>query len=73
MISSAGDFVSGPLVPTLLGAVGNAVLLSLFIFAAGPISSGHMKPLITTSTLFGGLSTLPRTVLYVSFEVLAQP
>lgn len=71
MISSRG-FASGPLVPTLLGAVGNTVSLSLFIFAAGPVSGGHMNPLITISTFFGGLSTLPRTVLYVSFQVLGS-
>jgi glycerol uptake facilitator-like aquaporin len=46
----------------------NAISLSLLIFSASPISGGHMNPLISISTFFGRLTTLPRTVLYVLFQ-----
>ncbi|OCK74855.1 MIP transporter [Lepidopterella palustris CBS 459.81] len=58
----------GPIVPAALGSVTNAVLLPLFIYAGGPVSGGHFNPLITLSTFFARLSTLPRTVLYVLFQ-----
>lgn len=44
----------------------------LFIFAAGPISGGHMNPLITIATFFGRLATLPRTILYIIFQTIGS-
>jgi glycerol uptake facilitator-like aquaporin len=59
------DFASGALFPALLGSLVNAITLSLLILCAGPISGGHINPLITIGTFFGQLTTFPRTVLYV--------
>ncbi|KAL5343561.1 aquaporin-like protein [Aspergillus crustosus] len=61
-------FDSGPLVPALVGAGTAFVSLPLFIFAIGPVSGGHINPLITIATFFGRLATLPRAILYVTFQ-----
>ena len=53
---------------TLYAALLNGITLILFIFAAGPASGGHLNPTITLATFFAGLSTFPRTVLYVTAQ-----
>lgn len=39
--------------------------LSLFIFSAAPASGGHLNPSITIATFFAGLSSFPRSLIYV--------
>jgi hypothetical protein len=58
----------GPVAPAAFGAIVNLVLISLFIFAAGPVSGGHFNPLITMSTFTARLSIFPRTLLYICFQ-----
>lgn len=53
---------------TLYAGLINFIGLMLFIFAAGPASGGHLNPSITMGTFFAGLSTFPRTVLYISAQ-----
>lgn len=60
----------GPVAPAAFGGVINLLLLSLFIFAAGPVSGGHLNPLITMSTFTARLSIFPRSLLYVMFQSL---
>lgn len=60
----------GPVAPAAFGATVNLVLISLFIFAAGPVSGGHFNPLITMSTFTARLSIFPRTILYVMLQCL---
>ncbi|KAH7411787.1 aquaporin-like protein [Phaeosphaeria sp. MPI-PUGE-AT-0046c] len=60
----------GPVAPAAFGGIVNLLLLSLFIFAAGPVSGGHFNPLITMSTFTARLSILPRSLLYVMFQSL---
>jgi hypothetical protein len=60
----------GPVAPAVFGSIVNLVLISLFIFAAGPISGAHLNPLITMSTFTARLSILPRTVLYIILQCL---
>jgi hypothetical protein len=55
----------GPVLPAAFGSMVNMVLISLFIFAAGPVSGGHFNPLITAR-----LAIFPRTILYVMFQSL---
>jgi glycerol uptake facilitator-like aquaporin len=69
LIIGSRNFASGPLVPTLLGSLTNAFWLSLFILTTGPVSGGHLNPLITFSTFVGGLATFPRAILYVAFQI----
>ncbi|KAJ5496976.1 hypothetical protein N7463_008963 [Penicillium fimorum] len=66
----AGQLDTGPVVPSLIGGLLNALTLPLFIFAAGPVSGGHVNPTITIATFFARLSTFPRSILYVSFQLL---
>lgn len=53
---------------TLYAALLNFIGLTLFIFTFAPASGGHLNPTITMATFFAGLSTLPRTVLYVAAQ-----
>ncbi|KIM83626.1 hypothetical protein PILCRDRAFT_69116 [Piloderma croceum F 1598] len=68
LVPRVSDFASGALFPALLGSFVNAISLSLLIFCTGPISGGHINPLITIATFFGQLTTFPRTVLYLFFQ-----
>lgn len=56
---------ASPMATTLYAALLNFVSLSLFVFAAAPASGGHLNPSVTMATFFAGLSTLPRSVVYV--------
>ncbi|OQE90632.1 hypothetical protein PENNAL_c0011G07886 [Penicillium nalgiovense] len=66
----AGQLATGPVVPSLIGGLLNTLTLPLFIFAAGPVSGGHVNPTITMATFFARLSTFPRSILYISFQLL---
>lgn len=56
---------ASPLAISAYAALVNFVSLSLFVFAAAPASGGHLNPSITMATFFAGLSTLPRSVIYI--------
>ncbi|KZF22849.1 aquaporin-like protein [Xylona heveae TC161] len=58
------------IIPALIGSAATTIILPLLIFAAAPVSGGHLNPLITISTFFAQISTLPRTLLYVVFQML---
>lgn len=58
----------GPVAPAAFGSLVNWALISLFIFSAGPVSGGHLNPLVTLSTFAARLSIFPRTMLYVTFQ-----
>jgi len=58
----------GPITPAAFGALANVLVISLFIFSAGPVSGGHLNPMITMATFTARLSALPRTVLYIIFQ-----
>jgi glycerol uptake facilitator-like aquaporin len=60
----------GPIIPVGIAAIFQFVVLTLFIFTLGPVSRGHLNPLITISTFLTKLTSLPRAVLYVVFQCL---
>ncbi|GAM89122.1 hypothetical protein ANO11243_071570 [Dothideomycetidae sp. 11243] len=55
---------------SLYGALVSTAGLSLFTYALGPVSGAHLNPTISVATFFAGLSTLPRTVLYVCAQAI---
>jgi len=65
---AAGVTALGPITPAIIGSLSNILIISLFIFGAGPVSGAHFNPFITISTFCAKLSTFPRTVLYVCFQ-----
>ncbi|KAH7117755.1 MIP transporter [Dendryphion nanum] len=68
-LGSAGAATSlGPITPATFGSIANFLLITLFIYAGGPVSGGHFNPLITISTFCARLSAFPRTVLYILFQ-----
>ncbi|KAF2266102.1 MIP transporter [Lojkania enalia] len=58
----------GPITPAAFGSIANFLLITLFIYAAAPVSGGHFNPFITMATFFARLSVLPRTILYILFQ-----
>lgn len=58
--------------PSLIGSVIVIFMLPLFIYTVGPVSGGHLNPTITIATFFGRLTTLPRCILYVAFQILGS-
>ena len=58
----------GAVTPVAFAAVIQIFLIALFVYATGPTTGGHLNPLITMATFFTGLSSLPRTVLYILFQ-----
>ncbi|OJI98018.1 hypothetical protein ASPVEDRAFT_441046 [Aspergillus versicolor CBS 583.65] len=67
-----GNLETGPVVPTLIGSLIVVFMLPLFTFTIGPISGAHLNPMITIATFFGRLTTLPRCVLYVAFQIFGS-
>lgn len=59
-----------PMAISLYAFLLNTLGLSLFIFVASPASGGHLNPSITMATFFAGLSTLPRSILYIVAQTL---
>lgn len=70
LIPTATEVSIGPVLPVALASIGQVFLISLFIYATGPITGAHFNPLITLGTFCARLSSLPRTVLYVFFQCL---
>ena len=68
--TAAGVFATSPFLGALVGGVSNFILLSLAIFAFSPGSGGHLNPTITIATFFARLSSFPRMVLYVAFQII---
>lgn len=60
----------GPIAPAAFGSIVTGILISLFIFGAGPVSGAHFNPTITMATFTARLSIFPRTLLYVVLQSL---
>lgn len=66
---SAGVFGTEAFLGPLVGAVSGVPLISLLIFVFAPVTGGHLNPFITFTTFCCRLTTLPRFVLYVGFQI----
>lgn len=58
--------------PGLPIAIGHAILLTLFIFAAAAPSGGHMNPTITFATMCTGHTSAFRTLVYFIAQMLGS-
>ncbi|KIW68836.1 hypothetical protein PV04_04756 [Phialophora macrospora] len=58
----------GAVFPVAVAAIVQVFLISLFIYATGPVTGAHFNPLITMGTFTARLSSLPRTVLYITLQ-----
>lgn len=65
----AGVFGTAAFLGPLVGCLANIPIISLFILAFGPVTGGHLNPFITFATFFARLTTFPRLVLYVGFQL----
>jgi glycerol uptake facilitator-like aquaporin len=63
-----GVFGNASFIGALVGGFLNFLYLTLFTFCFGVVSGAHLNPAITIATLFARLSSLPRALLYVTFQ-----
>lgn len=70
LASGLTAYAAPPLASSLYASLGNVVTLSLFIFTGAPVSGGHFNSAISMATFFAGLSTLPRSLLYIAAQCL---
>lgn len=68
--SALGVFSTAAFVGPLIGGITTAILTTMFIFCFAAGSGAHLNPLITIATFFARLTSLPRTILYVGFQLL---
>jgi glycerol uptake facilitator-like aquaporin len=66
--SQFGPFDNASFIGPLVGGLTNWFLVTLLTFSLGSVSGAHLNPTITIATFFARLCTLPRMVLYVSFQ-----
>jgi glycerol uptake facilitator-like aquaporin len=58
----------GPILPVGIAAIVQFLITTLFIFSLGPVTGAHLTPLITFATFLAKLTSLPRMVLYITFQ-----
>ena len=66
----AGPFATAGFFGPLIGGITNIFILTLLIYSFSSVSGAHLNPLITLATLFARLTSLPRAVLYVCFQLI---
>jgi glycerol uptake facilitator-like aquaporin len=64
-----GNFDNAAFIGPLIGGSTNFIFLTLFIFCFGATTGAHLNPTITIATFFARLCSLPRMILYVTFQV----
>ncbi|EXJ60360.1 hypothetical protein A1O7_04512 [Cladophialophora yegresii CBS 114405] len=70
VLPTATETSVGAVFPVAIASIVQIFQISLFIYAAGPITGAHFNPLITMGTFAARLSSLPRTILYVILQCL---
>jgi len=69
--TSLGPYITpNSLQARLALGLSNWIVITLFVYAAAPASGGHLSPFITMSTFTSGLSTLPRSALYIIAQLI---
>jgi glycerol uptake facilitator-like aquaporin len=70
VIPTATETSVGPVFPVALASVVQIFIISLFIYATGPVTGAHFNPLITMGAFAARLTSLPRAVLYISHQCI---
>jgi glycerol uptake facilitator-like aquaporin len=70
VLPTAAETSVGAVFPVIIASIVQVFVISLFIYAVGPVTGAHFNPLITMGTFTTRLSSLPRTVLYISHQCL---
>ena len=68
VLPSATQTSVGALFTVAVVSIVQIFQIALFIYAVGPVTGAHFNPLITMGTFTARLSSLPRTVLYVTHQ-----
>lgn len=63
-----GPFDNAAFIGPIVGGITNWFILTLFTFSFGAVSGAHFNPTITIATFCVRLCSLPRMILYVSFQ-----
>lgn len=68
LVPTASETGVGAVFPVAMATLGQVFVIALFVWGLGPLTGGHLNPLITLGALGGRLCSLPRAVLYVGFQ-----
>jgi glycerol uptake facilitator-like aquaporin len=60
----------GPILPVGIAAIVQFLIVTLFIISLGPVTGAHLTPLITFATFLAKLTSLPRMILYITFQCI---
>jgi glycerol uptake facilitator-like aquaporin len=66
---TAGVFSTAQFLGPLIGGITTVIYIWIAILTFGPITGGHLNPFLTIATLFIRITSLPRAVLYVCFQL----
>ena len=58
------------LLANIIGFLEVVLSIGLLVYVTAPISGGHINPSVTIATFFTRLTSFPRAVLYVFFQLL---
>jgi glycerol uptake facilitator-like aquaporin len=67
---TTGPFGTVNFLGPLIGSTVNVFLLWVAILAFGPITGGHLNPFLTIATFCIRLTSLPRAILYIFFQLV---
>ncbi|KIW21661.1 hypothetical protein PV08_02241 [Exophiala spinifera] len=66
---SLGILGTSTFVGAIIGTIQAIMILTLAIYCFGPITGGHLNPFITIATFLVRLTSLPRALIYVTFQL----
>lgn len=66
---TSGPFSTVIFLGPLVGGLCNIIFVSIAILCFGPITGGHLNPFLTMATLLIRLTSLPRAILYIAFQL----
>ncbi|ETN37091.1 uncharacterized protein HMPREF1541_08081 [Cyphellophora europaea CBS 101466] len=67
---TSGPFSTTSFLGALIGGITSTIFLTIAILTFGPITGGHLNPFITIATFVIRLTSLPRAILYIGFQLV---